>query len=679
MTGNYQHWSLNVDENNILWVTFDKKDSSANTLNESTLREFDQILNGIGQHQHAKALIIRSGKKSGFIVGADITGLEAVSNSEQAAALSKAGQDIFNKLQALPIPTIALIEGFCLGGGLELALACTYRIAEDSGKTRLGLPEVRLGVHPGWGGTVRLPKLIGAVNAMDLILSGRNLTAKSAKKMGLVNEAVPKRLLNTAALSYATNPPEDKKQFKWQDITDKSLIRPLLGRLFTYQLNKKISRAHYPAPFEVVDNWVETGISIPQAYDKEAESFGKMLMTDTSHNLVRIFFLQEQLKSLGKSSDYKPTHVHVIGAGVMGGDVAAWCAIRGFRVTLQDQAPNLIGSAIKRCFELATKQLKEKHLVQQVMDRLLPDPTGNGIKSADVIIEAITEKLTAKKDLFAKVEAMAKKDAILATNTSTIPLEEISTALNDPSRLVGIHFFNPVAKMPLVEIVKGKETSSQVVEKAIVFVRKIDKLPLPVKSAPGFLVNRILLPYMLEAVALLEEGIEGPVIDKAAVQFGMPMGPIELADTVGLDICLAALEKLAASSNIKVPEKLREYVLRGELGRKTGQGFYRYKNGKTIKAKIQTSGPIPTDITDRLMLRLLNEAVACLREGIVDSADHLDTGCIFGFGFPPFRGGPITYAHAVGWETLLKQLEELKERYGTRFAPDKGWETGAVA
>ncbi|MGD9591627.1 MAG: 3-hydroxyacyl-CoA dehydrogenase NAD-binding domain-containing protein [Candidatus Berkiella sp.] len=679
MTGNYQHWSLNIDENNILWLTFDKNDSSANTLNESTLREFDQILNTIGQHQHVKALVIRSAKKSGFILGADITGLEAVTHSEQAAVLSKAGQDIFNKLEALTIPTIALIEGFCLGGGLELALACTYRIAEDSAKTRLGLPEVRLGVHPGWGGTVRLPKLIGAIKAMDLILSGRNLTAKSAKKMGVVNEALPKRLLHAAALSYALNPPENKKQFKFQDLTHNSFVRPLLGRLFTSQLNKKIKRQHYPAPFEVVDNWVETGVAIPAAYNKEAETFGKMIMTDTSRNLVRIFFLQEQLKSQGKNSDYKPTHVHVIGAGVMGGDVAAWCAIRGFKVTLQDQAPGLIGNAIKRCFDLATKQLKEKYLVQQVMDRLLPDPKGFGIKTADVIIEAITEKLNAKKDLFSKVEKEAKQDAILATNTSTIPLEEIATALEDPTRLVGIHFFNPVAKMPLVEIVKGEQTSNAVIENATVFVRKIDKLPLHVKSAPGFLVNRILLPYMLEAVALLEEGIEGPVIDKAAVQFGMPMGPIELADTVGLDICLAALEKLAASSNIKVPEKLREYVVRGDLGRKTGQGFYRYKKGKTIKPKIQSNGSIPSDITDRLMLRLLNEAVACLREGIVDSADHLDTGCIFGFGFPPFRGGPITYARTQGWETLLEQLEELSERYGNRFAPDKGWQSGAVA
>ncbi|MGE4348586.1 MAG: 3-hydroxyacyl-CoA dehydrogenase NAD-binding domain-containing protein [Candidatus Berkiella sp.] len=680
MTGQYEHWKLDIDNQDIAWLTLDRSDSAVNSLNEPVLREFDHILNLLGQKRQAKAVIIQSGKKTGFIVGADISQFKQLSSADEATQLIKKGQEIFNKLENLPIPTIALISGFCLGGGLELALACTYRIAEDSGKTKLGLPEVKLGIHPGWGGTVRLPKLTGAMAAMDIILTGKNLRPKVAKKLGVIHEAVPKRLIKQAALAYALNPPKQSKPSLFIKLQNVQWVRPILGKLFRTQLKKKIKEKHYPAPFKVVKNWINYNVYADKAMQKEAESIGSLLVSDTSKNLVKVFFMQEKLKGLARGVDFSVNHVHVVGAGVMGGDIAAWCAIKGLKVTLQDQSPQFIGGAIKRAYDLAQKVLKEKHLVQAAMDRLNPDVDGYGIAHADVIIEAITEKLEAKQNLFKMLEEQAKPEAILATNTSTIPLEEISSVLKKPGRLVGIHFFNPVSKMPLVEVVHGKNTVQRVIENAVYFVKKIDKLPLPVKSSPGFLVNRILFPYMLEAVALLEEGISGAMIDKAAVDFGMPMGPIELADTVGLDVCLNALEKMSSFLDIKVPEKLRDYVKRGDLGRKTGKGFYHYKNGKCQKPKISKSESMPSDTTDRLMFRLLNEAVACLREGIVENSELLDAGCIFGFGFAPFRGGPMNYIRNQGEERMLKQLEELESRYGNRFAADEGWQqNGAVA
>jgi 3-hydroxyacyl-CoA dehydrogenase / enoyl-CoA hydratase / 3-hydroxybutyryl-CoA epimerase len=671
--GQYKHWQATQDDNLVVWLTLDRNDKPVNSLNEEVMKELDQLITSLENNDRIKAIIIRSGKDTGFIAGADIEQFDKINSAEEATKMIRAGQEIFTRIEKLKPVTIAMIEGFCLGGGLELALSCDYRIALNNSSTRIGLPEVKLGIHPGWGGCVRLPDLVGAFKAMDLILSGRMLRAKVAKRMGVVNEAVPKRLIGACVEYYALNKGKPKGPTWKQKWTNHSFARPLLSKLFEFQLKKKIKRGHYPSPFKVVDNWKKFGTKRPLAMDKEASSIGKLVVSATSQNLVKVFFQQEHLKGLAKKSDFSPKHVHVIGAGVMGGDIAGWCAIKGFNVTVQDQTPQLIGQCIKRTHDLAKKRLKEKHLVTQVMDRLMPDPQGAGIKTADVIIEAITEKLEAKQGLFKTIEAQAKPDAILATNTSTIPLEEIGTALKDPSRLVGIHFFNPVSMMPLVEVVHGVKTSLEVKTKALGFVGAIDKLPIPVKSAPGFLVNRILIPYMLEAVLLLEEGIDGPTIDKAAKDFGMPMGPIELGDTVGLDVCLAACEKLSTQFGIKTPDKLREYVAKGHLGRKSGQGFYTWKKGKAQKPKSKSTH-IPDDIVQRLIYRMLNEAIACLREGIVDSPELLDAGSIFGFGFPPFRGGVLQYAKTEGFDHILEQLNNLQTRYGERFLPDTGWE-----
>jgi len=658
----YQQWIVEEKEN-ITWLTFDRADSSVNSLNESSLLELSEILTKLSLA--SKALVICSGKKTGFIVGADITQFKGLSE-KAALTLIEKGQAVFNQLENLPMVTIALIDGACLGGGLELALACRYRIAVSGLKTRLGLPEVKLGIHPGWGGTVRLGALVGVKQAMSMILTGRTISCEAAQKIGVVDAVVPSRLIEPWVVHYAMVAPPPKRA-SWQWLWRFKWIRAQVGARLYQRLAKKVSKAHYPAPFQVVDNWVKWGAKRSQAMTKEAHSVAKLVVSTTSKRLVEVFFLQETLKKLGKAASFAPTKIHVIGAGVMGGDIAAWCAVQGLDVTLQDD-PLIIGSAIKRAYALAKERLKEKHLVQQALDRLCPDPKGQGIAKAHVIIEAVTEDLAVKKALFAKVASL-NSQAVLATNTSSIPLEEISQALAAPSRLVGIHFFNPVAKMPLIEVVKGKKTDEQQVKKAMAFAHCIGRLPLPVKSAPGFLVNRILLPYLLEAVKLLEEGVAGLAIDAVAVGFGMPMGPVALADAVGLDVCLAALKKLDRDD--KAMSLLVDLVEKGDLGKKTGKGFYTYRHGHALTAKVK---PAPKDTLDRLLLPLLNEAVACLREGIVENAALLDAACIFGFGFPAFRGGPVTHIRQQDKAQWLALYATFAKRYGDRFKPDLGWE-----
>ncbi len=670
----YKNWRLETDNDGILWVYFDKQDASVNTLNPETMEEFSSIVDSLANDTQHKGVIIASGKKNGFIAGADISQFNKFKDVADATAMLRKGQDIFEKLENLKMPTVAMIEGFCVGGGLELVLPCRYRVVEDGPKTRLGLPEVTLGIHPGWGGTVRLPRLIGALNGMDLVLSGRTVSGKAAAKMGFVDAAVPKRHLVRAAKQYILSKPARHKASWFQELTNSKFARKFLAKMMRKKLRAKINPAHYPAPFQALDNWEEFGVDGEMPYEQEARTCGKLFFSETSRNLVRCFFLQERLKGLAKESQFSPKHIHVVGAGTMGGDIAAWCALKGMTVTLQDREPKLIAPAIKRAYNLFKEKLKEPHLIQQAMDRLMPDVSGQGIARADVIIEAIYEDLAAKQALFKSVESKAKPTAILATNTSSIPLDDINSVLDRPERLVGIHFFNPVAKMQLVEVVKGDRTADDVAAKALSFTRKIDRLPLPVKSSPGFLVNRILMPYLLEAVNMLDEGIPAPVIDKAMVEFGMPMGPIALGDAVGLDVCLSVAKYLGKYLNIPVPQRLITMVEQGKLGRKSGEGFYKYKNGKQIKPDDVSTDKSLEDISDRLVLRMLDEAFACLREGVVADGDLLDAGMIYGTGFAPFRGGPIHYAKTKGIHDLYQQYTRQKQLRGEKVDETRTWE-----
>ena len=633
-----RHWTLARDADGIGRLSLDKEGSSANTLGAEVLAEFNEALDALERDPPA-GIVIASGKASGFIAGADVEEFKVIASEADAIAIVRRGWDTFERLAAVKYPTVALIRGFCLGGGLELALACRYRVVVDEPGTRLGLPEVMLGIVPGWGGMKRLPRLAGAPAALDMMLTGRTIDAKRAKRLGLADECVPPRVMENAARGILKAKPAPRHLPLPLSLTLNPLARRVIAGKARKEVAKRARPEHYPAPYAILDIWVRYGGNALAVPPSDPASIPSLLKTPTAANLIRVFGLQERLKALGKEGGAKAAHVHVVGAGTMGGDIAAWCALRGLKVTLQDQNAERLAPAMGRAAKLFTERLRDPRRVRDATDRLIPDVAGDGVARADVIIEAIFENVDAKRGLFAAVEANAKPSALLATNTSSIPLEDIATAMREPSRLIGLHFFNPVAKMMLVEIVHGQATDAALVAPAAAFVRQIDKLPLPVRSAPGFLVNRVLAPYLMEAFRCVDEGIAPETVDEAALAFGMPMGPIELADTVGLDICVAVGKML--SPDATPPKKLSELVAAGHLGRKTKRGFYDYANGKPAKG---TAGAIPPGLADRLIGPLVAEAKASLAEGIVADADLVDAGAIFGTGFAPFRGGPLHYA-----------------------------------
>jgi 3-hydroxyacyl-CoA dehydrogenase/enoyl-CoA hydratase/3-hydroxybutyryl-CoA epimerase len=676
LSQNSKHWRLETDANNLGYLTFDRAKpdgapDSTNTFSSEALRELADLVAHLKANP-VKGLAILSAKDNGFAAGADIDEFTSFKTVEEAAAMTKLGCDTFDAVEALPFPTVAMIHGFCMGGGTELSLACTYRIADDGPKTKMALPEVMIGIVPGWGGAQRMPRLIGAAQALDLMLTGRAVDGKRAKRMGLVDVVTPRRHFMNAARMLLMKPPAPHKPAFKDAVTNWPVVRGFIANMSRKQVAKKARKEHYPAPYAIIDLWEKFDGDPRRVPAGELASIQYLFSHPTAANLIRIFKLQDRLKALGAGNpDIK--HVHVIGAGVMGGDIAAWCAFKGFTVTLQDLDHSRIAPAIKRASELYKKKLKAPHLVQAAMDRLIPDVKGDGVAHCDLVIEAIVENLDIKKKLYAGIEPRLKPTAILATNTSSIPLQDLSVGLAQPERLIGIHFFNPVAMMMLVEIVEGPQTSAEVMQRSQSFVKRIDKLPLPVKSAPGFLVNRILTPYMTEAQIMLEEGVPAETIDAAAKAFGMPMGPIELADTVGLDVGLAVGTELHKPGNPQ-PKKIQELVAAKKLGKKTGEGFYKWVNGRPQKA----SGSGTIDLAPlwmRMTLPAVNEAVSCVREGVVADADLCDAGVIFGTGFAPHRGGPVNYLKSAGKDKLGAEMAALQTKYGARFATDAAWQS----
>ncbi|HRF12779.1 MAG: Fatty acid oxidation complex subunit alpha [Candidatus Accumulibacter phosphatis] len=629
----YRHWRLDVDAAGLAWATLDKAGESANSLSSAVMDELALLLDQFDRSP-PQGLIFRSGKAAGFIAGADIQEFTQLDTPEKGLDLVTRGWQLFNRLAAVSYPTLALVRGHCLGGGLELALACRYLLAVDEPSTRMGLPEVMLGIVPGWGGMLRLPERIGPQAALDMMLTGKTIDAGKAKRLGLADDCVPARVMDSAAALLVLADQPRRRPPLLQRLLN-GPFKGLLASAARKQVGRRARREHYPAPYAIIDIWANhqgNALAAPALIDR-------IVRSPTARNLLRVFFLQERLKSFGKAGSFAARRVHVVGAGVMGGDIAAWCALRGLTVTLQDQGMERIAPALQRAYAAWRQRIKDPRELRKVMDRLIPDPEGYGARQADVVIEAIFEDLDAKRGLLSKLEAVIPPDAVLATNTSSLRIEDLSTVLVRPQRLIGIHFFNPVAKMPLVEVVATAAADPEMQQRATAFVKQIERLPLPVKSAPGFLVNAVLGPYLLEAMRAIDEGLAPETVDEAMLAFGMPMGPIELVDMVGLDVAMAAGKSLAGTA-AEPPRCLLERFNAGHLGKKSGRGFYDYPGGRPNKGP---AGRVPAGLAARLLKPLLERTQQLVNDGVVADADLADAGVIFGTGFAPFTGGPLNY------------------------------------
>jgi 3-hydroxyacyl-CoA dehydrogenase / enoyl-CoA hydratase / 3-hydroxybutyryl-CoA epimerase len=672
--GPYRHFRLCHDGDGIAWLLFDRAGASANTLSADVIEELDLVLAAL-ENQRPAGIVIRSAKKSGFIAGADVNEFRGATDPGSVETAIGRAHAVIDRLERINIPTVAVIHGFCLGGGLEVALACRSRIAIDG--ARFGFPEVLLGLHPGLGGTARFTRLVNPMQAMTLMLTGRTIDARKARALGLVDSVTQERHVRNAIKDAVFGRLKTTRPGVLNTVLNFTPVRGFLASRMRAEAEKAAPHEHYPAPYALIALWEKHGGDKTAMLAAEKTSFARLVVTPTAQNLIRVFFLREQMKKLAGTGN-NIGYVHVIGAGAMGGDIAARCANEGMRVTLADMKAEPVAGAIKRAADLFGKIMHKRTDIRDALDRLIPDLDGEGVRNADLIIEAVPEKLELKQKVYAGLEPKMKTGAILATNTSSIPLQDLRTTLQKPERLIGLHFFNPVSRLQLVEVVSHDGNDPQVLTEALAFVGAIDRLPLPVKSSPGFLVNRALTPYMLEAMMMLDEKIDKVAIDAAAKKFGMPMGPIELADQVGLDICLDVGDMLRSKFGESLPPTpawLRDKVARGELGRKTGRGFYVWKDGKVDKSSVSSpEAPPAPELIDRLILPISNVCVACLREGIVDNADVVDGAMIFGTGYAPFRGGPLNYARTRGTENVTAALRALAAKFGDRFTPDAGWD-----
>lgn len=675
----YDHWNWRADSSGTIWVEFDRADKTTNTINLEVLLELEHLIESLKQqapeNAEWKKLIFCSKKLNGFIAGADILDVFAQNDPAKTDLLIEKGQELFLKIEKFPLPTIALIHGFCLGGGCELALACDWRVALQSSSLNMGLPEVLLGLQPGWGGSVRLMRLIGVPAAFEMILSGKTLNASQIKRKKVADYVIPERLLNAtlASITHKRPRPWFSWPWGWQWPWRLSPVRGILAFFLRSHLKKKkVSPVHYPAPWAMIANWEQVGHLTQKAFDREVRSIQALARTDTAKHLINVFRLRDQAKKSGDKSLETPKKIHVVGAGVMGGDIAYWAAAQGYHVSLSDPDLNQLHQTMKRAATWAKRRLKKASEQTAFWDRLFLDPKADALPAADLIIEAVPENLNLKKKVLADITAKARPDAIVATNTSTIPIETLAEGFLGPERLIGVHFFNPVPKMPLVEVISGTQSDSLVHQKAVSWVLGMKKLPLTVASTPGFCVNRILLPYICEGLRLMQQGEQQEVIDRSATDFGLPMGPIELADQVGLDVCAGALDSMGLTLEPDLAEKLEKLLESKSYGKKSGIGLYHYRKGKIRRNKIRDRSRL-SYCQDHLLFALLNEVVQVWAENIVQSKDDIDLACVFGFGFPAFRGGPMVYIKEQGIPHLLQRFELCTRHRSTWIKEEAAW------
>lgn len=685
--------SWNLKENDgILTIEFDKPDTAVNTLTTENMTEFINVLRDVSKRTDLKAILFTSAKDRFFIAGADINEIRSISTKADAKVKADLGKDVFQRIENLKVPTVCVINGACLGGGYEFALACSHRVASTSDDVKIGLPEVNLGILPGFGGSIRLPRLLGLAKSLPLILGGQIVNAKKAFKLGMVDRLFSAEELFSKSQIFADNLANKKTKPKYYPALKVAFEKYLLGPFLMFPAAKKNvmkkTKGHYPAPLQIIELIRRSyGINLPEAFRMESEDFAELAVTPISKNLISLFFMNEKYKKLKWSKFEGPIakmkSCAVIGAGIMGGGIAQLTSHRGLETRLKDIRKEALDSAIKEAQRIYQGEVERKKMresdVEQKMKLISIDAEDSLIGNSDMIIEAVVEDLGIKKKIFKEWGAKVSAHTIIASNTSSLPVTQMAAESLRPENVVGVHFFNPVNRMPLVEVIRAKQTSEETLEKAIAFARQLGKTVIVTADAPGFLVNRLLLPYLNEAAYLLEEGVSPERIDQIACQFGMPMGPVELVDQVGIDVGykVAHILQEAFGDRMKVASILERVKAKGFLGKKSGKGFYLYGDGKSrqINPEIEWPKSKNTELTDdqilkRLIYIMINEAARCLDEGVIDQPSTVDIGMIMGTGFPPFRAGLLHYADSIGLDLIVKDLKDLQRTVDSkRFEP----------